>query len=206
MRATASCLILLIGAGTASAAANRLEPLGHPLRICVIQPGTERLVHDADVWIHVPGQNASTIRYGQTGPTGNPFEAERTGAIDPKHKSLLVTVRKGECRGAMRIVYDAIAGSWAPLYWYVYDDIRGEWQRTQLYRFDEAIGEWVRIIPLSGPELRASPPPMVVMVDKPFTTPVRRIGYSGAAITSAPGLSAPQAGCRSCRGMTVYAP
>jgi hypothetical protein len=169
----------------------------------VIQPGTERLVHDADVWIHLPGQASSPVRYGQTGVSGNPFEAERTAVIDPAHRSLVVTVRKGQGQGAMRIVYDRAAGSWSPLYWYVYDDIREVWQRTPLYRYDSAAGEWERIIPLSGQELRASPPPMVVMLDKPFAVPVRRLASSGGQVVSA---AAARPGCRSCQGASVYSP
>jgi hypothetical protein len=81
----------------------------------------------------------------------------------------------------LQVVYDHESGWWAPLYWYVFDDVRQVWQRTLLYRRNAATGRWERIEELTAQERRITPPPMLVLVDRPFVVPVVRGYYPGFA-------------------------
>jgi len=159
MKSTASWLVALVAcvacldAGAHAQVTDRAPGIAErvPLKILVIQPKTERLVHFADVSILTGETPAAAVCKGSTGRTGEPFDAEAHEPLDPALKTLVVVASLDRISGRTEILYDPKLDAWQHPDRYEFDEEAGDWRRLvfqattgdwQLYMYDYAAGRW----------------------------------------------------------------
>ncbi len=108
-------------------------------KISVIQPGTDRLVHLAEISVYAPGEPPTLLLRGRTGRAGEPVEVEEPVEIDPSITQIVVVARKGGTAGTVEINYDPQSKTWQQAFIYEYDEDRRDWRRLAE---DPATGNW----------------------------------------------------------------
>jgi len=104
--------------------------------ISVIEPGTNRVLHFAQVSIVPTTGSQQPVRQGLTGLSGEPFAAEKRAPLDPAWKSLRVVVRKEGITGSTTLTYDADKDFWKP------NQTLGDWRPDTVYKFDTMLNQW----------------------------------------------------------------